>query len=684
MSLGDLIPQLAGLTSNPPGQLPVELGGQNFTHCCLLALNDSLTIRSDGNLSYAPTSFIASGVPIADFEGAIEAGQFPCGATFDGDLGGAPVVSVPYGWCSAQCPGWEVSRRDAMQQWIGPLVQFIVPSLAFCSNVPRTRKLRIPDIVFKAHPRTVVGLLTYWIRLLGALVLMTIDTVVWLAICFAFAGPMLLSAVYEYALDRKVLEFLAPPNQKPLDIPVRLRAQLLLAVVIGNLRMATLEMEDAESVETESSMSSSNLKENKTGKGRARCRMVHNSIWKRVMTMVDEHEGDIEVGNQRDGVVSLSTKLKALLNSQTSFGSTIGAPILFFVGSFIYTVLDADSNLGDNDTAHALAFGLWWMVIPYLAMISCAMLAPNSPSTLHGIVCDGGNSVRMDKYELSFWKQHWMKIKGYKGLRFIVTQLEGYSPMETPFEGRFRTVKLWKRGLNKRQWVQEAINDYLVPNNCREGEGSDRIPEAELRRHLTLNCLDCSYVLIVSLFAVLTPSALAFLTSYTTPQAGLSCRSLTYLIYAISQACEMALWTFAARLRIRYGTLWSEVNPIVKRICWWGQVFVGFFAIFAAVGGTLMQLVGVYRSCACQVPAAHWPRLSDSVYVVLSDNTAADIDAAKRWWKITGSTGVGIAALVCALAWWHQRRLRRVFRDEADKLANENMVGNLAIQSPRW
>ena len=28
---------------------------------------------------------------------------------------------------------------------------------------------------------------------------------------------------------------------------------------------------------------------------------------------------------------------------------------------------------------------------------------------------------------------------------------------------------------------------------------------------------------------------------------------------------------------------------------------VGFFAIFAAVGGTMMQLLGVYRSCACRV-----------------------------------------------------------------------------------
>jgi hypothetical protein len=42
-----------------------------------------------------------------------------------------------------------------------------------------------------------------------------------------------------------------------------------------------------------------------------------------------------------------------------SFGSTIGAPVVFFAGSFIYTLVDTLSKLGDNDTSHALGFGMW-------------------------------------------------------------------------------------------------------------------------------------------------------------------------------------------------------------------------------------------------------------------------------------------------------------------------------------
>ncbi|KAI0833976.1 hypothetical protein F5Y06DRAFT_301160 [Hypoxylon sp. FL0890] len=677
MSVGDLIPQLEGLSYHPPSSRPLGLGGQNFTHCCLMALNDSLTIRSDGNLSYAATSFVAPGISIGELETAIQH-EFPCGATFNNDLSGAPVVQVPYRWCERRCPGWEISHSNVMQQWIGPLVQFIVPSLAFCTNVPRTHKLAIPEIVFKAHPRTLVGLLTYWIRLLGAIVLVTLDTVVWLAICFAFAGPMLLSAVYEYALDRKVLEFMAPPNGKPPNLPMRLRAQLLLAVVVGNIRMATLEREELGGPSRHDSAISSDLEAKVSFRSRRTSRLVHNSVWKKVMVLVDEHEASRAAGRQVIGAVSLPTKLKALLNSQASFGSTVGAPVLFFLGGFIYTVLDSDNNLGDNDTAHALAFGLWWMVIPYLAIISCAMLAANSPSTLDGIVYDGSVTVPTDDYEVSFWKQQLRKAKTYKGIGFVIRKIAGYNPVETAFEGRFRTVKLWKRGLNKREWVREAIREYVT-------SGDKSISPDQLRNSLTLNRKDCSYVLVGALFAVLAPCVLAFLISYNTPQAGLSCRSLTYLVYAISQVCEMALWTCAARLRIRYGTRWSETNPIVKRVCWWGQVFVGFFSIFAAVGGTSMQLLGVYRSCACKVPATFWPYLSDpNAYIVLSDNTAADIEAAQRWWTVVGSTAVGVVGFVCALAWWHQRRLRKVFREEADKLDGDDVTNALPIQGPTW
>lgn len=377
-SVGDAIPLLANLTYLPPDHSrPSHLGGQNFTHCCLRAVNQSITINQ-GELAFSNSSFLL-GQSIQSLLNSVQNDDFPCGAEWDGDPRGSPVVQVSYKWCSSECGGWEISRFDKLQQWVGPLVQFILPSLAFVSNIPRTRKLAIPDVVFQAHPRNIVGFTTYWIRLLGAMVIMTVDTVVWLAICFAFAGPMLLSGVYEFVLDRKILECLCPP-EKSIDrpkIPIKLRAHLLLAVVVGNLRISTRGIQHHQSSK-QTRQDSYGLY---SGNGKVPSDPIEpyavDDTWYRVTAMLDELDQTKTTVQSDTRKVRVSTKLKAILMSQArsaiwfvgthvcgstddylSFGSTVGAPILFFVGGFIYTVLDIEGSLGDNDQAHAIAFGM--------------------------------------------------------------------------------------------------------------------------------------------------------------------------------------------------------------------------------------------------------------------------------------------------------------------------------------
>ncbi|KAK8026784.1 hypothetical protein PG991_003840 [Apiospora marii] len=631
LTVGDLIPQLANLPFYAPNPRALQLGGQNFTHCCLRAVNDSLTVSSNNSLAFTNSSFFLPGTSAASLQAATDNGQFPCGAEWNGDAEGAPVVQVPYAWCTAQCPGWEISHVSKLSQWIGPLVQFILPSLAFCLNVPRARKLAVPDLVFRARPHDVLGFATYWLRLLGAMLLMTLDTTVWLSICFAFAGPMLMSAMYEFVLDRKVLEFLRPP-------PTRAAAT------------ATV-----------------------------------NPLYRlRVMVMIDEYEELQEKGGLQVGVVSLATKLKALLNSQASFGSTIGAPVLFFVGGFIHTVIDIQNSLGDNDSAHALAFG----------MFSCAMLASNSSSVLQGIVYDGGGSrAGPARPAPGFWGDIKTRLKKRSLVRRMLHSLNGYELIEHTYEGRFQTVTLWNRGLNKRRWVNEAIKDYakehavttapspLPPiasisqpgeeqggafsnESCRPSSANAITPD-ELRLGLRLRFGDLWNVFWGTAFLLLVPSALAFLTSYNTPRKVLSCRTITYLLYASSQVCAVGLWAWEARLKVRYGARWSETPTREKALNWWSQALVGFVGVFAAVGGTLMQLLGPYRACG----SSQWLRPSDpDALVVLSTNTKDSIRAAQEWWTVTGTASVILLGVVCALAWWHQRRLRKLFREEAESL----------------
>lgn len=202
------------------------LGGRNFSQGCLLAVSQSLQLI-DGHLAFGETSYFNKSYTIADVQDAATYGSL---CTTNGT---APRVLVPYRWCEAHCFGWELSHYNSLQQWIGPLVQFILPCLAFCLSIPRGWKIALPQWIFGSDTISIVAFFTYPIKLTIAFVLVFCDTIIWLSICFAFAGPMLLSAVYEYILDGIIIDFLfAKPK-----IPSVTKARLLLAAVVGNIKL---------------------------------------------------------------------------------------------------------------------------------------------------------------------------------------------------------------------------------------------------------------------------------------------------------------------------------------------------------------------------------------------------------------------------------------------------------------
>ena len=55
-----------------------------------------------------------------------------------------------------------------------------------------------------------------------------------------------------------------------------------------------------------------------------------------------------------EAVKKTETQLRTMLAAQYSFGVTVGAPVAFFCGQFIFALLQNLSNLGDNNVSHAL------------------------------------------------------------------------------------------------------------------------------------------------------------------------------------------------------------------------------------------------------------------------------------------------------------------------------------------
>lgn len=255
--------------------------------------------------------------------------------------------------------------------------------------------------------------------------------------------------------------------------------------------------------------------------------------------------------------------------------------MVFFIGSFAYNIVEAETRLGDGDTAHALAFGMWWMTISHVAVIASAMLASNNPSALQGLIgtphARKAAEIINEGVPESLWGRltHWLK---------------NIDILERAYDAAYEPTSLWKRGPNKRLWVDKVIEAFDDDRN----NGHMSVTEFRyafklgfgLRAGIWVN------ILIILLGA---PCALAFATSYTTPVAGLGCRSLTHVVYYATQVIQMMLWSWNVDV--------TRLNPMSSalRVCHGLQGIFGVVSVFAAIGGTIMQILGVYRNCICKV-----------------------------------------------------------------------------------
>lgn len=82
-----------------------------------------------------------------------------------------------------------------------------------------------------------------------------------------------------------------------------------------------------------------------------------------------------------------------------------------------------------------------------------------------------------------------------------------------------------------------------------------------------------------------------------------------------------------------------------------------------------------------QVPFTYWLRPeAPGAFVDLSPDGAASMEEAQRWWIASAIATVAFLCAVCIFAWWHQYRLRAVFRAEADSLDEGRNAPQLTLE----
>jgi hypothetical protein len=160
-------------------------------------------------------------------------------------------------------------------------------------------------------------------------------------------------------------------------------------------------------------------------------------------------------------------KLLHLSNQIPSFGGPIFGPVLFFLGNFIFSLFDARDKQGDNDTANAIAFGIWYGVIILVAIFGLGTIGVENPFAIENVFGRGGiqshhktgDSMRMVPVFVSAIWHGLTRTKEYLVVPDETSETFQKRKEDIPFayfESPYLTVWLGQRHISFRKWIEAA------------------------------------------------------------------------------------------------------------------------------------------------------------------------------------------------------------------------------------
>ena len=404
---------------------------------------------------------------------SIPQGDYKCGQVYGANIQPAPPLSVPLSWCLQKCSGYDLSAPSDIGAWAAPLIQYILPAVIFSMTIPRRLVLEPPKWFFDFDLTHMNGLVKALLSLCVAGMIVSLDTATWVFVIMVAPAPFIFSGLLEVVFDYRIIRnLMSSHTDQGQDQPVGLnrfqRVELLTAVLAGNLGIEGVPADPQQEL--------------------------------RKVLDINERPEEVEV------------RLGAMLACQYPFGAAVGAPILLYIGSFVYTLVTIRNTVGDNSTARALAFGIWWMNIVHVSAISGCLLASNNPTTAAAIVKLRRISVGL-KDRLGYAnKRSEMEDK-------IQARLEAWSRLPLSYKARYEPVWMWTRGKNKAGWLRRT-SAWNQP---------------WFRRKIEMTIPGWIFLAFMAFLIVFFPCALAFWIEYSTPARGVGCRSLTILGKCIAE-----------------------------------------------------------------------------------------------------------------------------------------------------
>jgi len=538
-----------------------------------------------------------------------------CGQQYQQGEPAASSLWVPYKFCSSQCLGFQ--RSNSTNPWAGVLINFILPSVIFSMTIPRRKKIEFNYLFEFEWPKHAtrypkvndyLQLLFSLLCFLVILIPVTIDTVLWISVIIIGAGNMLVGGLYEAHLDYRIMKYIKDMPHGTDEDQLRIKRELLVTVASGNLMLE---------------------------KGNPQ-----KSIPTSLMIPGDHAP--------KEGYEKARSRLLNLLGAQSSFGELVGSPVLFYLGTFLYMVLDLRNSLSDEDTAISLGFGIEWMIIVHVAIVSGCLLASNNPSTSAGI-------VRSSHEELEHEHQSLKRRATLVGQRHDheppTWTLERFNHLflgwSNAYDTEFQPVSLWARGSNKMKWIRKS-------EAWRE--------DPSFRKLMEITPLGWCFKIFLPAWAlVVLPSGSGGFVAYWTPPRGVGCRSLSFLLYA---PCQTVITGVAV---VRCANEDNEWQPSLQRWSsgWRFKVVSApfwFLSLFSAIGGTILQIVGVFKNCFCKTTLEYWLRGLEKTNpsIDLATDTA-DARTSSEAWIVMGSLATAFMAVTCYGGWWYQKMIRHRF-----------------------
>jgi len=467
-------------------------------------------------------------------------------------------------------------------------------------TVPRRKQIEFDYLFEMEWPRHATryswinNYLQLSISLLSFMVILipvTIDTIVWISVIVVAAGNMLVGGIYEAQLDYRILKYIKEMAHGTNEDKLRIKRELLVTVASGNLML---------------------------DRGSPQKNITSSIMIPNPHAPKDRHE-------------KARSRLLNLLGTQSGFGEQVGAPVLFYLGAFVYTILDILNSPSSEDSALALSFGLQWMIIVHVAIVSGCLLASNNPNTSAGIVGSGHRALQQGPQNLQrratlaghtlapewTWKRFNHLIFGWSNIH----------------ETEYQPVSLWARGSNKMEWIKQT-------EAWRE--------DPAFRQAIRITWLEWQFKILMPALALsVLPPASGGIVAYLTPPQGVGCRNLVLLIYAVSQAIITAIAS------MRGSVEHNEWSPFLHKLFtgWCSKVLSVLFwfgALISAIGGTTLQVIGVFRNCFCKTTFYYW--WHDINKTNPSLDLASDTEDARissRYWIIMGTTATLFIGFTC-------------------------------------